>query len=364
MPILSFFSVFWYKISDALFISNFIFFIYVFWKWTFKKENIKVLNSKSLLALLFYYLFVFISILVGIINGKALSLRIVFQFLFSLQYLFFVIRVDFTNFEKYYKRFSIVLSCAIIVMFFVTKTFMYGANFYVLNRFWARPFIPAWPNGIVISLLFGLFLYVKQEKLKWQPILILIVAVVLTTSRAGLVGMMILFASRLYIRSKRKMSLIIGTVIAVILLNVALIALRSDYALVYSRLFVMDDRAILVKFIIEALENKSLLGHNGYTIYQVYPDYYFPHTHNFVLEIAFRYGIVATISFLAFTIVQFFSFKDNMNRAGFFMLIAMALTQGHFTSFNYIILIIFLINDDYRMKKSVEKEVINEPKDT
>ncbi len=125
-------------------------------------------------------------------------------FLFTLQYIIFFInlRIDLEKLEKWLIIFSILMSLVIIVLFVLIGNVSFF-NVFTIGRMWGVGYIPGWPNSTPIPLLFGLFLNIKNNKSKIFS-LIIILGIMLTTSRGGLLGMVAIISYFEFTRMKNK----------------------------------------------------------------------------------------------------------------------------------------------------------------
>ena len=164
-------------------------------------------------------------------NG--LKTREIIQYLFTLQYFVLIlnIRIPWDKFEILIYRFTVLLALIIISL----HTYFYFTSPSVLyDEMWAVKYIPAWPNGVPIPLLMGLWLSFYKQK-HFMIKLLIILALFFTTSRLAILGGLIIVGYYLLRKSKYNKSWIIVLVYCLpivcgyIILNPALMTILTFF---------------------------------------------------------------------------------------------------------------------------------------
>ena len=346
--------VFLYQIKNV-FWANFIYYL-----WYLKEPKISITNKK---CFVFYIIFM-IEIVVSMIYYKyvlhgTFSNHVLLQFMFSLQYyiLFLKINIDTKKFEKYFITFAVTLSTIIIISFFIVVGISGIPTLFTLGRLWGKGFLPGWPNVIIIPLLYGEFFLLENTSTIWEKWYfkgIIIIACILTTSRAGLLGIAciggyFIFHPEKGINKKYLKKIMCG-VLAVIFAGIIFgIMIETNASLKY-RLSVSYDRENIF-FVCKQLIGKSpILGYGGTSLdilMEIYPVVgsvmdNWGHAHNFILETLLRYGFAGLILLLAMLGSLFIKLKNMNNKFMFLFMWFLALFQVYERNFVFIFMITYL----------------------
>lgn len=302
-----------------------------------------------------FFISVLVSMLLFYFNSKDYSfgLRELFQFAFTLQYgiLSFSLYWQWRKFENAVVFFAALLATLIIIMFFVSKTFlMFKYVFFVPEyRMWGSKYFPIWPNTTGIPILFGVHLIFKRKKRMTTLILIMGISVILTTSRGAILGLIILVFNQL-IRDKsgniQIIKVINYTLLIVIGSGILLLYLNKNDPTIIKRLFLFSDRARIFETFFIYIKQRPLFGFGGNTLDQVVPDYSLmklAHLHNWVLEISFRYGIVGLLFFIGMLCRLYKRIIQREDKVFYLLLLFMALFQTFIRNFVFLFIFLYLI---------------------
>jgi len=349
--LLAFFACFIFQI-EGIFVANIVFVVF----FLTNCREIRI-NRKALICFGAFWVVVLIST-VAFSQQVDFGLRNVVQMVFNLQYLFLF--TDFTydrkKLENYYFRFAMVLAAWILLTFVCTGTaFEYNLiKMQTEARMWGDIWTPGWPNVTVLPLVFGVYLALfaidTTPKRRYWAVGILCAAIYLTTSRSGFLGAGLIIGYYLFglflklsTRNKKRLCIVLG-----VCTLVALVFLISDDDLV-KRLFYTKDRQNIAKVCLEYIKERPFLGYGGNTL-DVIGELFstetaimeWSHTHNTLLELLIRYGILGAGTFL---LMLWFVFRDIETREGKFMFLAfwiLSLFQIYFRSFVFLLVLIML----------------------
>lgn len=353
MVIFYFLLVFMYSISH-LYISNIIYYSILIKQIIF--NEIKISIPKNNLSIVFFILFVIwvsISSIYYTLSTGFIDSRSIIQFLFTLQYFILIIQlnINYNFFEKYLYFFSILLSFIIIVfflyLFFTQKSSI--ASF--KDNLMAIKYISGWPNTTALPLIIALWLSFKKNKSNIIKFMF-IIAASLTTSRGAYLGIFLIviyFMIKKIIKKKIYiLPLIAGTIISLVLLVYFNIT-NQDFLTQLTRSF---DRIDIFKTTIAYLKLNPLMGYGGNTIDQIQwinidfdPIKNWGHTHNWILEIMLRYGIIGLALFICFIFSIWYKIKDIDSKYMFAVLLFLALFQTFMRDFVFLFYLSYLCNN-------------------
>lgn len=357
--IFAFFSVFMYQIIGSLMISNIVYHA-VLTKDIIRRKSLSISDNRSAIIWLILFLsWVTISGIVFAIEHNAVSLRNLIQYFFTLQYVIFIInlRVGWNKFEKWVFRFSVILSIAIIFLFIITGEFNNISTLFGSGRMWAKDYIPGWPNSTPIPLLFGLFLSFKLKKNIFLKF-VFISALVLTTSRGALLGLVLIllyFSYKKLGKERKKIALIVIPIILLLgfIVYAEIQVFFYDFSPnLVSRIGVTHDRQDIFNISITYILYRPLFGYGGHSLDQIALIYGnvsvygvdWGHTHNWFLETVIRYGMFGGIFFIGFLIAIVSKIKNGDNKFMFLLIVLLGLFQAFFRHFNVLIFLLYLVN--------------------
>lgn len=354
--VLAFFLVFMFQTVGGVMIGN-IFYYAVFIKSIALRRSIRIIKSPITNTLLISFLiWAFISTLLFAMESGGFNQRNVIQFLFTMQYLVFIIDIgiDSKLLEEWLFKYSVMLSIAIIALYFFLGEFHHFASLYTTRRLWAKEFIPGWPNTTPIPLIFGLWLGMRRKNSRISQIL-MIVALILTSSRVALFGILAVYAYRVFVGAGKRVLkwfvFLFPSILGFALLNQSLLNLLSETmpSLAY-RLSVTYDRQDIFRVTMRYISIRPFTGYGGNSIDQI--DYLlgnfssfginWGHTHNWVLEILLRYGAFGLVLFSAFMISLLLKIEDREKKFMFSLMLLLGLFQTFMRNFNVLFLMFFL----------------------
>lgn len=327
------------------------------------KESSARLTIKKNNALRFYLVFLgwtIISTFVFSIQYGMLSTRTLIQLFFNVLYgvWFLDVKINWKKLEGYIIFFSYILGAYIVFLYFKTGMFKVPINiFFSVYREWAIDYLPNWPNDIGVPLLFSCFLVLKSDKktvIDYVGLLFLMCALLLTTSRTSALGCIIIVCYFIYLyRYNRILKYILGAFACVGLLFVFYnIFNNSDYDEILRRLTSSGDRMDIFRVCRMLICERPFGGYGSHTLDEILPQFNFPtlldwpHTHNTVLELLIRYGIVGTFFYLAMLLSLYKGIKANEAKFGWFFFWFISLFQIFFRTFTFIFIIFYFINYD------------------
>lgn len=351
--IFGFFTVFMLSYKN-IYISNILFYILFY-----KSFSVKNIDRRIFLTFMLFELCVIVSTLTFISQYGVLSNRMLTQFLFTSQYLIFCIKFDPQGMRKlviWFKVCGYLLSIYIVFVLVFTGTYkLLGFGFLsASNRMWGFGYIPQWPNGIPLSLVFVLWLELREEHPNWIFVCLSGFAAILTTSRIGLLGTLLVLGyfliSRYNLQSRKVKIVLAFTGIFLVIVAVQILLRNQQFTI---RLFSYKDRGALWGETIAAIRNRPILGYGGNTL-DVYSQYFpfnkenawlMTHTHNTVLEICLRYGIPSLVLFVSIILQCFNRIKPSHNKFMFALLMLMSLFQIFIRDFVFLLYLLFVINE-------------------
>lgn len=317
-----------------------------------------VFNKTRIILFCIFEVIVVISTVLFIVQFRIIRARTFIQFFFTSQYfLFAASNLPFLKkLEETLKVFSIILSLYIILQYFLTGSYVNFSyeSFLRGNRMWGDGLIPRWPNVIPLSLVFGLWLELKNQDSKWYICSPLFIASFLTTSRIGIIGsslILLYFAYHEIQRQAFSRKIIISGVLLVCFIGGLFFLFSNQDILI--RLVYMGDRSELWNISFRAILQRPILGYGGNTL-DVYAalfpvdehvSFMMQHTHNIFLEIALRYGFLGMLIFLLLIGHCYLDIKQPHYKFMFFLLIIMSLFQIFIRDFVFIIYLLVVINN-------------------
>ena len=352
--LLAFFACFIFQV-EGIFVANIVFVVF----FLTHCQEIRI-NKKALICFGVFWMVVLVST-VAFSQQVGFNLRNVVQMVFNLQYLFLF--TDFTydrkKMETCYFRFSLVLAVWILLTFLCTGTaFSYNLiqiQIQPAGRMWGDICTPGWPNVTVLPLVYGVYLALfsmdMPPKKRYWAVGILCAAMYLTTSRSGFLGAGLIIGYYLFglfvkMSKRHKKQLLIALGVCVL---AAAIVLLLDENLA-RRLFFTGDRQNIATICLGYLKERPLLGYGGNTLdvlMELYPTdiamMEWGHTHNTLLELLIRYGILGAGAFL---LMLWFVFRDLGTREGKFLFLMfwfLSLFQIYFRSFVFLLIVILVL---------------------
>lgn len=372
--ILAFFVVFMYQILGSVMICNLLYYFSLLKEILLKGSVSIYKNIRVKIWLSLFLLWATVSTVVYSIDTNELTIRNIIQYIFTLQYFVWIVRlnIDWKKFDEYIFKFSLIMSVLIIVMYFATGQFIHIGNMFTTGRMWGTKFFPGWPNTTPVPLLFALFIGLKNSKSKVANS-ILIIGLVMTTSRGALLGIVSILAYFIFKKVKNKHVKIIVFTVPILLFGI--IFSREFLPVIYHyvpsleyRMSLSYDRQDIMKVTFGYFKLRPLLGFGGNTIDQIIVNYgnlsdygiNWGHSHNWVFETLLRYGAVGLFLFVGLLRAIFKSIKIMDNKFMFILVLVLGLFQTYLRNFGVILLIVYIMASDYDQKKMSLKEVKHE----
>jgi len=368
--LLTFFLVFEYGLGSIP-VSNILYYFILFQNANKKGVGLKIKIRKGIKTNIFFLLFIIWATTSTIIYNLSyvnFSTRSAIQFLFTLQYFIFIIEfnINIEKFEKWLYRFSLILALGMIFLFILLHQYSNIAFLYSSGRGWANGYIPGWPSSVPIPLLFGLWLNIKKKKSKIFG-LIIVMALLLTTSRGAMLGIVAIisyFQFKKMKTNKLKWFFVITPIVVVILIF-GYDTLMLIYQLVPSmehRMGLSYDRVDILYTTFRYVSLRPLLGFGGNTIDQIIVTYgnfsklgvNWEQTHNWILEMTLRYGVVGSVLFIGFMISILLRIQEKDKRFMFLLLLILGLFQDFMRNFSIVFLMMYLTID---LKSTIEHEL-------
>lgn len=347
-----------------LLLSNIAFIPLLFLK---KKNSLSIRKSNELLFFLFFLCVCIVSTLAYAIQFRTISPRTIIQVIFNFQYAFWLMRVqlDYTKIEKWIIISSTMWSLYIIFLFFKLGMYTVSPNvFFSIFREWAVDYIPNWPNDTGLPLLFAIFLICnKKEKKKYHYIVLCIISFALlsTTSRVSIFGLGLIICYFVYFNREKDNALIksnwlkilIGAALFAILVFIVIsIMTNPELGAILKRFTSNGDRNNILEVCLDLISKKPFLGYGSHTLDEVLPIYgknyilAWPHTHNTVLELLIRYGILGMLPFMGMLICQFKKIKATNMKLAWLFFWFISLFQIYFRTFTFIFIIFYFLQAD------------------
>lgn len=264
--------------------------------------------------------------------------------------LFFILafkfELDFLKFASWFSRVTVLFAIGIILAFFLTGTYSGWTLF--SDRLWGADLFPGWPNGLSVPLGFALWGVLQKDWIKKKKYLastIISIALFLTTSRGSMLIAIALWLWHFYTFGLLKQIPAILRVVFIVLVIGLSISLLSGYMddnfmLSLTR---THDRESITNDSLSLIELSPIFGYGGRTLEQIDPIVSIPlgiysdtHTHNMVLEIAIRHGVVGLILFVALLVSLLSKVKGSDQWVILICFLLLGLTQDFVRNFDYL----------------------------
>lgn len=316
----------------------------------------KIVITQNLSARIFFVLFIFwatfstfyYSLTTGLMDSRNLI-----QYVYTLQYFVLLVPLAINEeiFEKWVYRFSLLFSVLIIgfFMYLLLTTPNFSIALYKDDPM-AVKYIPGWPNTTPIPLLIALWISFKNKEFFGSKI-ILIAAAVLTTSRGAYLGIFLVVGYFILKKIAIKKKYIIFASAGVLVMVLAGAYWLLNHPAYVSQLLRFFDRQDILNTTMAYVELDPLVGYGGNTIaqlqqvvisYQPLRDW--GHTHNWVLEILLRYGLMGLTLFIGFIASIWINIKDKDRKLMFAVLLVLAFFQTFIRDFVFLSFLVYLSN--------------------
>jgi hypothetical protein len=199
--------------------------------------------------------------------------------------------------------------------------------------------------GLWISVLI-LLLGRPRNRLDWFLMIVAVVTLLLSQSRAAIFGLL-LGVTYLLVRERRRGSLAIGPVVLLLSACAAALALWSTFGRDDALTFVSEDRGFILSTYLEFIERNWLFGYGSMYLPDISAiDKLDVPAHNFVLQTIANYGVLTLVAFLAYFVCVFRVVRSSQARMLLIFLFVYSMNQpvqGTGNFFNPITLLFFLI---------------------
>ncbi|MCK0107316.1 O-antigen ligase family protein [Marinobacter sp. S0848L] len=243
----------------------------------------------DVVLLFLIFILVSVSILSVIVNSSGVHQGLVPVVGVVLGYFLFLSGAFLTFNEYFWRGFSVsslVLSFLILFFYFFSGSTSFGFGVFYIPEFrmWGDEYFSDWPNYIGFPLVISLFLR-RIRLIKFGMIDVMIVsAILLTTSRVLMFGVFLVLM--LYVLFEKK-SLLFFVVVSCFLAIFYL-----DLEPFFDRLTKFNDRSHLYSGLVEGWLVNPLLGWGGVKVSDVFPETYYDSYHNSYLEVLVKSGVV------------------------------------------------------------------------
>lgn len=353
MVLFCFTLVFMYDIS-GVYLANIVFY-FLFLKSIFMNGIITIkMNNLAKYFLLAFIIWATFSTF--IFSFSDATNRSIIQYLFTIQYFVLLISLNLPidKFELWIYRFSSLLALIIIALY---AYFYITSPLAVSDKMWAVNYIPGWPNSVPIPLLVGLWLsFIKKRHFVMK--LVFFTALILTASRTGYIGGIIIIGYFLFKKAPNNKSWLLYLILFLGFLTSYIIVLKPSLIDTLLKAF---DRIDIFWTTMRFVELRPLIGFGGNTIDQLMSIYGDPialknweQTHNWFLEILLRYGSVGVILFTAYITSIFTKIQNTERKFMFSLLILCALFQIYIRDFIFLCYLMYLSNENF-VDSSIEK---------
>lgn len=345
--LVSIFSVYIIQISN-IFVLNIIMVMVLFLHLAKTNGAIRFIDKKLLFLLILFLIWVVLdTVLVSYVKSYSITARNIVQCLFNTQYVFMILDLRFDNrlYCKWYIRASVFYSIVVFCAFVYTGTVFHIDQLYGSYRDWTMSIFPGSSTSGPVPLLFGLFLAFYTNR-SFGIRFIISLGCLLFPSRASLLGIFILWTYFYWDRMPRVLKVSSVLIAAALLLNVqTLLGILTEIApSLAHRLQVTWDRQSIFSVFMDLAKNRPLTGYGGNTLEQLYvienytPDspVLWQHTHNFVLEIILRYGLIGMLLFAVYYISYIKRIKERHCLFMTILLTGMGLFQIYLREFYFI----------------------------
>lgn len=351
MKFFSFTLVFAYNIFNIQ-IASIIYLFYFVKNYLFDDSVLTIKYSISLLLFCLFAIWVTISTLVFNLETNYFDFRYLYKYVFIYFFLVLIlpIKLNKAKFELLIYRFAILLSAVIVVLFIYF--YLFRREFLLdgmLTRLWAVGYIPGWPNSAPVPLLFGLWISFRN-KFSLLGKFLIYVAIFMTLARTGLVGAFMITAFYIYAYKLKYIKNLKYPVICLIIFCFALILIYFESELADK--FYYTDRLDVFHFTISYIQNRPFLGYGGNTLDQLNhidtgytPLFPWSHTHNWILEMFLRYGVVGGSLFFIYIMSVFIKIQSMEKKIMFAVLLFLALFQTFMQEFVYLFFLSYLANE-------------------
>ena len=344
-----------------IYLSNIIFVVWIIVRFFMGKEKYS-LDRENVKIFIFYLMWVLLSTVVFSLQYVHFEVRNFVQFVYNLQYIILI--ADGTidkNRLKHAMYVSSYLLAVTIIVLWVTVTGMMSITALMIHyRLWASEYIGGWPNSTVLPLLFGVYLemtHIMRDRntLGLARLVVLLFALLLCTSRTGYIGAAMIIGY--FFLSDREGSgagqklvryMAVMSAIAVIVYSLASMVMAD--ANMRGRMFMVGDRLDIFTDMFAYISNRPLLGYGGNSVDVIYQlvgptesGINWGHTHNTVLELLIRHGIVGAAAFILLMIKVSGRIINKEDKVMYWILWTLSLFQIFYKEFEFLLMLYLLV---------------------
>jgi O-antigen ligase len=345
-------SLVWMESIGGLLLAN-IFYIPFLLRHGFRASNYDRYDG----ALFFYLLFIVwvsISTFAYVIEFGAIDLRVFYKYLFTFQYFIILFKCNFPGyyFERLLYKF-VICFCLFFVALFVYLARGNGYYLDYLSKSWAYDYVPGFPNSLPLVFIFALWVSFRRNYGFSGKVLILS-SVYLTASRGALIMSAMVIGYFLIDKLRLAKMKINSPVVLFVSICIFLCLFSASWFVNFDSLydyFYDIDRIDLYNYAFEFIKNRPLIGYGGNTLDQLrdvsvnyHPIFLWEHTHNWVLELILRYGVVGLVFFMLFLISVFRGIVTVELKFMFGIYVVYALFQTFMQNFIFIFILSYIAN--------------------
>jgi O-antigen ligase len=345
-------SLIWMGSIGGLLLANIFYFPFLI-KHGFRISSYRK-NGGAFISYLLFIIWVSFSTVVYVIEFGIADFRFLYKYLFAFQYLIILVKCNFSGYHFERLLYCLVICfCLYFIALFVYLAYGGGCYLDCLNKSWAYDYVPGFPNSLPLVLIFALWVSFRRNFGLIGKILIL-AAVYLTASRGAQVmsAVVVLYFlmtklkfSKVYVNSILMLFILILAVLFLIFMS-EFVNFDPFYSYFYD-----IDRIDLYQYAFEFIKNRPLIGYGGNTLEQLrdvpvnyQPIFLWEHTHNWVLELILRYGVVGFLLFLFYLIFIFKRIVGAELKFMFVIYVTYALLQTFMQNFIFIFILSYIAN--------------------
>lgn len=370
--LVAFTATFLLQISNV-YVANIVFFVWILIRIIARELRISF-DQKGLHIFIFYLGWILFSMLIFVLQYPYFKVRNIIQYIYNFQYIILIVdgTIDKNKLRNAMHVCSYLLAITIIGLW-VTRTGMMSITTLVVHhREWAEGYIGGWPNGTVLPLIFGVYMEMKaimrdRKLIGVAGLGILLFALLLCTSRTGYVGAALVIIYFLFTEREgtKRWWKILKHAISIVMIAIVITSVISIIATneMGGRMFMVADRMDIFKDVFVYVSNRPITGYGGNSVDVVYKvvgrtatGINWGHTHNTILELLIRHGIVGMVAFvlLVFRVSKRITSKED--KAMYWLLWGLSVLQIFYKDFVFLLLVYMLIPS----KKDYVEKMISE----
>ncbi|MBE5907631.1 MAG: O-antigen ligase family protein [Lachnospiraceae bacterium] len=357
--IVAFTATFLFQVSNV-YVANIVFVLWIIMRLFIRKTSYSF-NQKELYIFIFYIGWILFSMLIFWLQYHYFEIRNIVQFLYNFQYIFLLVdgTLDKNKLKRAMYYCSYLLAGTIIGLWIFKTDMMSISTLVVHHREWAEGYIGGWPNSTVLPLVFGVYMemsaFMKDKRITGMVRLcILLFALLLCTSRTGYVGAALVIVYFLFsvgqdTKKWKKVFKYALSIVIVAIVSVGVISIITTEEM-RGRMLMVADRMEIVKDALVYIGNRPISGYGGNTVDVVYKvvartttGINWGHTHNTILELLIRHGIVGMLTFVLFIFGISKHLVSKEEKAMYWILWILSLFQIYYKDFVFLLLLYSLV---------------------